>query len=69
MITVQIGLLLVQLLLLMAFYIAGTGVLNIVTPLTPMSDQDRISPYNMRLLLLLELIQYQIIWTNIIRIA
>ena len=69
MITVQIGLLLVQLLLLMAFYIAGTGVLNIFTPLTPMSDQDRISPYNMRLLLLLELIQYQIIWTNIIRIA
>ena len=53
MITVQIGLLLVQLLLLMAFYIAGTGFLNIVTPLTPMSDQDRISPYNMRLLLLL----------------
>ena len=42
-----------QLLLLMAFYISGTGVLNIVTPLTPMSDQDRISPYNMRLLLLL----------------
>ena len=53
MITVQIGLLLVQLLLLMAFYIAGTGFLNIVTPLTPMSDQDRISPYNTRLLLLL----------------
>ena len=53
MITVQIGLLLVQLLLLMTFYIAGTGVLNIVTPLTPMIDQDRISPYNMRLLSLL----------------
>ncbi|RMX40724.1 hypothetical protein pdam_00015954, partial [Pocillopora damicornis] len=40
---------------------------RLFNPLTPMSDQDRVSPYNIGTISTRKLIQYQILQTNITR--